>query len=71
MLEDNTEKAIQILKRISTLNYQIENLQAMEERYQKEVFEELYKEIIVFSKQSDLNWDYTIEEIIKIKEQLK
>lgn len=67
ILDEKITDIIKIQKRISTLNYQIEHFTGMHQRYKLDVINDLIKDIEAYQKNSNLNWDNTLDEIKKQK----
>jgi len=63
VLEEKTQDSKKIQERISVLNHQIQYFKGMHERYQKEVLQDLIKDIEFYHKNSKINWETALEQI--------
>ena len=63
VLEEKTQDGKKIQERISVLNHQIQHFQGMDEIYQKEVLQDLIKDIEYYHKYSEMNWETALEQI--------
>ena len=70
VLEEKTSDVMKIQERISIINHQIQHLCGMNKIYQRQVIEDLIKDVEYYECNSEMNWDVALKQLKEVKERI-